>query len=70
MNMTNTINPRTTETTPTTETTEAAGCCGGPAPQDSSACCALDAEVKSTGGTGCGCGPKATAATPTKNCCG
>ena len=29
-------------------------CCGGPAPSGTSACCALDAEVKSTGGTGCG----------------
>ena len=31
-------------------------CCGGPEPSGTSACCALDAEVKSTGGTGCGCG--------------
>ena len=34
-------------------------CCGGPAPSGTSACCALDAEVKSAGGTGCGCGSAA-----------
>ncbi len=33
----------------------ASGCCGGPAPAGSNACCALDAEVKSSGGSGCGC---------------
>jgi hypothetical protein len=46
-------------------------CCGGPAPSGTSACCALDAEVKSTGGTGCGCG--SVAATPVVKksvCCG
>jgi len=42
------------------------GCCGGPAPSGSDACCAVDAEVKSTGGPGCGCGPKAPAK---KGCC-
>lgn len=31
------------------------GCCGGPAPPGVDACCALDAAVKSGGGTGCGC---------------
>lgn len=31
------------------------GCCGGAAPAGADACCALDAEVKATGGTGCGC---------------
>jgi hypothetical protein len=30
-------------------------CCGGPAPSGTSACCARDAEVRSAGGTGCGC---------------
>ena len=46
------------------------GCCGGPAPAVPSACCAKDAAVKSTGGTGCGCGsvPNAAAA-PTGRCC-
>lgn len=46
-------------------------CCGGPAPSGTSGCCALDAEVKSTGGTGCGC--RSAAATPAAKklvCCG
>jgi hypothetical protein len=30
-------------------------CCGGPAPPGTDACCAKDADVKSAGGTGCGC---------------
>ena len=30
-------------------------CCGGEAPTGTDACCARDAEVKSTGGSGCGC---------------
>jgi N-acetylglutamate synthase-like GNAT family acetyltransferase/thioredoxin reductase len=33
------------------------GCCGGPAPTDASACCALDEENKAQGAPGCGCGP-------------
>lgn len=32
-----------------------AGCCGGPAPTDASACCALDAQAKAQGAAGCGC---------------
>jgi hypothetical protein len=32
------------------------GCCGGDAPAGTDACCALDADVKSAGGNGCGCG--------------
>jgi RNA polymerase sigma-70 factor (ECF subfamily) len=40
------------------------GCCGGPAPADSGACCVADAEVKATGGDGCGCGAAKPAATP------
>lgn len=35
------------------------GCCGGAAPQGVDACCALDAEVKATGGVGCGCARRA-----------
>jgi len=31
------------------------GCCGGPAPEASNACCADDAAAKSTGKSGCGC---------------
>jgi thioredoxin reductase len=51
----------------------AAGCCGGPAPAASGACCALDAEAKAAGKSGCGCaeeqqGPELTAAT-SATCC-
>ena len=46
-------------------------CCGGSAPSDTSACCALDAEAKSVGGTGCGCGSAAATPAPKKSaCCG
>jgi thioredoxin reductase len=34
----------------------AAGCCGGPAPEDANACCVDDAVAKSEGKSGCGCG--------------
>jgi hypothetical protein len=46
-------------------------CCGGPAPSGTDACCARDAEVRSTGGAGCGCQstPDAPAAKKTA-CCG
>jgi hypothetical protein len=37
----------------------AAGCCGGPAPGESDACCVADAEAKAATGKGCGCGPAA-----------
>jgi hypothetical protein len=37
----------------------AAGCCGGPAKADASACCALDEAMKLEGETGCGCGKPA-----------
>lgn len=45
----------------------ATGCCGGSAPAGADACCALDAEVKSAGGSGCGCG--AAAAPKSGGCC-
>jgi hypothetical protein len=45
------------------------GCCGGAAPEGAGACCALDAEIKSTGGSGCGCGPRAASATRQKGGC-
>ncbi len=32
------------------------GCCGGPAPVESGACCVKDHQHKSAGGSGCGCG--------------
>jgi hypothetical protein len=58
--------------TPATSTTPAdpsadSGCCGGAAPAGADACCALDAEVKSTGGSGCGC--STTSAAPTSSGC-
>lgn len=69
MDMTNKTESKELETTTTALPAEAAsGCCGGPAPTESSACCALDAEVKATGGAGCGCGAKATTTTR-KGCC-
>ena len=58
-----------------TPQTQRAGstCCGGPAPAGTDACCARDADVKSTGGVGCGCGstpaPDAQVA-PKAGCCG
>jgi RNA polymerase sigma-70 factor (ECF subfamily) len=67
MDMTSTNEPKDTENT-TTTTEASTGCCGGAAPKDSGACCALDAEVKATGGAGCGCGPK-TATPAKKGCC-
>lgn len=43
-------------------------CCGGAAPGGTDACCALDAEVKASGGSGCGCGT--TAPSPkVSGCC-
>jgi N-acetylglutamate synthase-like GNAT family acetyltransferase len=39
----------------------AAGCCGGPATADASACCALDETKKAQGEAGCGCGEPAPA---------
>jgi hypothetical protein len=46
-------------------------CCGGPAPAGTSACCAEDADVKSDGGSGCGCSTP-TSVIPRKqtSCCG
>lgn len=38
-----------------------AGCCGGPAPAVSNACCAADATAKEKGKSGCGCGTPKTA---------
>jgi hypothetical protein len=52
----------------------AAGCCGGPAPAGADACCVRDAEVKSAGGDGCGCGSTPAAARAPRparsSCCG
>lgn len=62
-----------TSTTPADPTVSGSGCCGGPAPEGAGACCARDAEVKATGGTGCGCGTAAKSAkpvSPRSGCCG
>lgn len=47
-------------------------CCGGPAPTGTDACCVEDAEAKSAGSAGCGCGSAArvVAAATTTGCCG
>lgn len=46
------------------------GCCGGAPPEGVLACCAKDAEIRSGGGSGCGCAPKAAPAeTAKKGCC-
>lgn len=37
------------------ESAAVSGCCGGPAKQDTSACCAADETAKKAGGAGCGC---------------
>jgi hypothetical protein len=37
------------------ESGSAAGCCGGPAKQDVSACCVADEKAKQAGAAGCGC---------------
>ncbi|MEO8504486.1 MAG: NAD(P)-binding domain-containing protein [Acidobacteriota bacterium] len=37
-----------------------AGCCGGPAPAGVDACCVKDADAKSAGADGCGCGAPVT----------
>jgi hypothetical protein len=47
------------------------GCCGGPAPAGTNACCAEDAAVKVAGGSGCGCASQAVEPTRRKaSCCG
>jgi thioredoxin reductase len=52
----------------------ATGCCGGPAPAGTDACCVKDADAKAAGEDGCGCGVAAvTSAEPvvaTGGCCG
>lgn len=50
---------------------ETEGCCGGPAPDGTDACCVADAAAKAAGETGCGCGSApAKEATPSSACCG
>ena len=45
------------------------GCCGGPAPQGRDACCALDADAKTAGGSGCGCAAKKAVGTKSATGC-
>jgi hypothetical protein len=51
----------TTEPSENIAATKREGCCGGPAPAGTEGCCALDAQVKSSGGSGCGCAPEKAA---------
>ena len=53
------------------ELDEGRGCCGGPAPAASNACCADDANAKAAGQTGCGCatGKRAEPAAAKAACC-
>lgn len=46
-------------------------CCGGPAPKGEDACCVQDADSKTAGGTGCGCGTASIVAPAVKSssCC-
>jgi hypothetical protein len=67
----NTNNQKTDAESSKTNHGSASGCCGGPAPAGASACCAEDAAVKSTGGTGCGCSARPRRDAPSKSsCCG
>jgi hypothetical protein len=50
-------------------TGSASGCCGGPAPAGTDACCVQDAAVKSSRGTGCGCGSASRRDALTKAAC-
>ena len=52
-----------------TDRGSASGCCGGPAPAGTDACCVHDAAVKSSGGSGCGCGSAPRRDAPTKVAC-
>lgn len=45
-------------------------CCGGPAPQGTNACCVRDADAKSIGAAGCGCGSTPTVSAKKTGCCG
>jgi hypothetical protein len=64
------MNTKQTKSTNEPRNTAPTGCCGGPAPAGVSACCADDAAVKSSGGTGCGCSATPVSPTPLKaSCC-
>lgn len=71
--MTSTVTICTSPLETAASTLPAVGCCGGPAPQGTQACCVRDADVKAAGGAGCGCGTLvSTPATPGRvrsGCC-
>jgi thioredoxin reductase len=49
----------------------AADCCGGPAKVDAAACCVADEQIKASGASGCGCGPREAAKQQSAaTCCG
>jgi hypothetical protein len=67
----NTSETRTADRDKGREHKAASGCCGGPTPAGTNACCGGDAAVKVAGGSGCGCGSPAVAPTrPKTACCG
>jgi thioredoxin reductase len=47
-----------------------AGCCGGPAPANTDACCADDATAKASGADGCGCSVTEAKPVAAQSCCG
>ena len=51
-------------TVPLTVVGTTAGCCGGPAKTDATACCVLDEAKKREGEAGCGCATAAAAVVP------
>lgn len=59
---------KTTNQNSATTQRDASACCGGPAPSGANACCVQDADVKATGGSGCGCS-SATRPAPKMACC-
>jgi hypothetical protein len=61
-------NGHTTTVPPANDTSPSTSCCGGPAPAGAGACCAQDADLKSRGGTGCGC-TGSTSAKPAETAC-
>ncbi|MEW6586504.1 MAG: arsenite methyltransferase [Nitrospirota bacterium] len=49
----------------------AGGCCGGPAPKETDACCVAEADAKAAGESGCGCGaaPSSDSSSTQGVCC-
>ncbi len=47
----------------------ASSCCGGPAPEQSAACCLADAQAKDQGQGGCGCAAEQAPGSTTKSAC-